>query len=67
MLYVFNKRSGAVVMSPESEGLGAAVVAGVVSNFDQPSGISYFSLYIFFSEVLTSVMILGRNSLLKFI
>ena len=63
----FNKRSGAVVMSPKSEGLGAAVVAGVVSNLDQPSGISYFSLYTFFSEVLASVMILGRNSLLKFI
>ena len=29
---IFNKRSGAVVMSPDSEGLGAAVVAGVDSN-----------------------------------
>ena len=28
----FNKRSGAVVMSPDSEGLGAAVIAGVVSS-----------------------------------
>ena len=28
-----NKRSGAVVMSPDSEGLGAAIVAGVGSNF----------------------------------
>ena len=53
-------------MSPDSEGLGAAVVAGVGSNLTQPSGISYFSLYTF-SEVLASVMILGRNSLLKFV
>ena len=54
----FNKRSGAVVMSPDSEGLGAAVVAGVGSNLTQPSGISYFSLYTF-SEVLASLMILA--------
>ena len=40
----FNKRSGAVVMSPDSEGLCAAVVAGVGSNLTQPSGISYFFL-----------------------
>ena len=45
MKLVFNKRSGAVVMSPDSEGLGAAVVAGVGSKLIQPSGISYFSLY----------------------
>ena len=44
MKLVFNKRSGAVVMSLDSEGLGAAVVAGVGSNLTQPSGISYFSL-----------------------
>ena len=44
----FNKLSGAVVMSPDSEGLGAAVVAGVGSNLTQPCGILYFSLYIFF-------------------
>ena len=44
----FNKRSGAVVMSPDSEGLGAAVVVGVGSSLTQPSGISYFSLYTFF-------------------
>ena len=44
----FNKRSGAVVMSLDSEGLGAAVVAGMGSNHTQPSGISYFSLFIFF-------------------
>ena len=31
-------------MSPESEGLGAAVVADVGSNLTQPSGISYFFL-----------------------
>ena len=43
----FNKRSGAVIMSPDSEGLGAAVVAGVGSSLTQSSGISYFSLYIY--------------------
>ena len=37
-----------MVMSPDSEGLGTAVVAGVVSNLTQPSGISYLSLYTFF-------------------
>ena len=47
MKLVFNKRSGAVVMSPDSEGRGAAVVAGVGSNLTQPSGISYFSLYMY--------------------
>ena len=31
MKLVINKRSGAVVMTPDSEGLGAAVVAGVGS------------------------------------
>ena len=35
-------------MSPESEGLGAAVEAGMGSNLTQPGGISYFSLYTFF-------------------
>ena len=40
----FNKRSGAVVMSSDSGGLGAAVVSGVGSNLTQPSDISYFSL-----------------------
>ena len=39
---------GSVAMSPDSEGLGAAVVAGVGSNLTQPSGISYSSLYTFF-------------------
>ena len=34
-------------MSPDSEGLDAAVVAGVGSNLTQPSGISYSSLYIY--------------------
>ena len=43
-----NKRSGAVVMSPDSEGLGAAVEAGVGSSLTQSSGISYFSLYTFY-------------------
>ena len=32
MKLVFNKRSGAVVISPDSEGLDAAVVADVGSN-----------------------------------
>ena len=63
----FNQRSGVVVRSPDSEGLGAAVVAGVDSNLTQPSGISYFSLYTFFSEILACVMILVRKSLLKFV
>ena len=44
----FNKHSDAVVISPDCEGLGAAVVAGVGSNLAQPSGISYFSLFTFF-------------------
>ena len=44
----FNKRSGAVVMFPDSEGLGAAVEAGVDSSLTQPSSISYFSLYTLF-------------------
>ena len=35
-------------MSPDSEGLDAAVVADVGSNLTQPSGISYFTLYTFF-------------------
>ena len=52
-------------MSPDSEGLGAAVEAGVGANLTQPSGSSYFSLYIIFSEELASAMILGRNALLK--
>ena len=51
----FNKRSGAVVMSPDSEGLGAAVVAGVGSSLTQFSGISYFSLYTFFWSTCISI------------
>ena len=47
-------------MSPNSEGLGAAAVAGVGSNLTQHCGISYFSLYTF-SEVLASVLISDRN------
>ena len=39
MKLVLNKRSGAVVLSSDSEGLGAADVAGVDSNLTQPSGI----------------------------
>ena len=51
----FNKRSGAVVMSPDSEGLGAAVVAGVGSSLNQSSGISYFILYTFFWSTCISI------------
>ena len=47
-----NKRSGSVVMSPDSEGLGAAVVAGVGSSLTQSSGISYFCLYTLFLKYL---------------
>ena len=43
----FNKRSGVVGMSPDSDGLGAAPLAGVGSNLTQPSGISYFSQYMY--------------------
>ena len=50
-----NKRSGAVVMFPDSEGLGAAVVAGVGSSLTQSSGISNFSLYIFFWSTCISI------------
>ena len=35
-------------MSPDSEGLGAAVVASVGSNLTQSSGSSYFPLYTLF-------------------
>ena len=35
----FNKRSGAVFMSPDSEGLGASVVDDEGSSLTQPSGI----------------------------
>ena len=38
----FNTRSGAVIMSPDSEGLGIAVAAGMGSNLTQPSGIKFF-------------------------
>ena len=34
-------------MSPDSEGLGAAVEAGVDSSLSQPCGFSYFSPYTF--------------------
>ena len=53
--------SGAVVMSPDSEGIGAAVEAGMDSNLTLPSGISHFS------GVLATVMILSLKSLLKFV
>ena len=66
MKLVFNKRGGAVVMSPDSEGLGAAVKAGVSSNLIHPV-VLHISPYTLFSEELASVMIRGRNSLLKFV
>ena len=46
MKLVFNKHSGAVVMSPDSEGLVDAVVAGVGSS-TQSSGIFYIFSYIY--------------------
>ena len=42
-------------MSPDSEGLGAAVVAGVDSSLAQPSGILYFSQYTFFWSTCISI------------
>ena len=48
MKLVFKKRSGAVVMSPDSERLGAAIEVGVGSNLTQPRGISYFSIDTFY-------------------
>ena len=58
---------GAVVMTPDSEGLGAAVVAGVGS---KPHSVQWYFIFLpihVFSEVLASVLILGLNSLLKFV
>ena len=52
MKLIFNQCSDAVVMSTDSEGLGAAVVVGLGSNLTQPSGISYFYLYTFFLKYL---------------
>ena len=42
MKLVFNLRGGAVAMSPDTEGLGAAVVAGVVRNLTSHSSQWYF-------------------------
>ena len=39
----FNKRSGAVVMTPDSEGLGAAVVAGVGS---KPHSAQWYFIFL---------------------
>ena len=61
----FNKSSGEVVMAPDPKGLGSAIAAGVGSNITQPVGISYFFQSTFFLDVLESVVILGRNSLLN--
>ena len=41
-------------MFPDSEGLGAAVEAGVGSNLIQSSGISYFSVDTFFRSTCIS-------------
>ena len=43
-----------IYISPDSEWLGAAVVAAVGSSLSQPSGISYFSLYSFFWSTCVS-------------
>ena len=54
-------------MTHDSEGLGAAVVAGVGS---KPHSVQWYFIFLpihFFSEVLASVLILGWNSLLKFV
>ena len=55
MKLVFNKRSGAVVMSPDSEGLGAAIVAGVGSNLPRPVvfHISPYTLF-FYSTCISN-------------
>ena len=42
-----------MVMSADSEGLGAAVVLVMSSNLTQSSGISYFSLYTFLSTCIS--------------
>ena len=52
-------------MSSDSERLGTTVEAGMGSNLTQPSRMSPYTL--FTSEVLASVMILGRKTLLKFV
>ena len=43
MKLVFSKRSGAVVMAPNSEGQGAAVVAGVGS---KPHSIQLYFIFL---------------------
>ena len=65
MKLVFNKSSGAMVMSPDSDRLAAPVVTGVRNSLS--SVLFHISPYRYFSEVLASVMILIRNSLLKFV
>ena len=44
----YNKRSGAVVMSPDFEGLGAAVVVGVGANLTQSPVVFHISPCILF-------------------
>ena len=41
-------------MSPDSEGLGVAIKAGVGWNFTQSSDISYFYLYTIFWSICIS-------------
>ena len=66
MKLIFNKRSDAV-HGHAFEGLGAAVVAALVRTSLSPVVFQISPFMLFFSEVLASVMILGRNSLLKLV
>ena len=50
MKLVFNKRSGAVVMTPDSEGLGAAVVAGMGS---KPHSAQWYFIFLSLSLSLS--------------
>ena len=62
--FLFNTRRDAVVMSPDSEGLGSAIETGVGSNLKLSQVVFCISHYTLFSA---SVMILGRYSFLKFV
>ena len=62
--FLFNTRRGAVVMSPDSEGLGSVVETGVGSNLKLSQVVFCISHYTLFSA---SVMILGWNSFMKFV
>ena len=58
----FIKRTGEVVMSPDSEGLGAAVVVGVGSSLTQSSGISYFSYTV---NLVTTITFVPKDVAIK--